>query len=107
MPKILVIEDTKAMLNAWVKKFESQGFDVYTADCAEKAVKVAQENRPQIVVVDLPNKEGTQAIKKIREHKWGSRLPVLFLNSLQDPEVYMQYSVGPDVHLAYNWSLQE
>jgi len=107
MQKILVIEDTKLLIKAWVKKFEGQGFEVLTANDGTSAIEAAIDGHPDLVVVDLPETQGAAAIKKLREFKWANRIPVMFLNSWHDPEVFREYSVGLDEHLDYNWSLEE
>ena len=107
MPKVLVIEDATALLKAWVQKFQDQGFEVLIANNKLSALETAARNRPDLVVIDLPERESEETIKKLREFKWGYQVPVLFLNSWEDPEIFIQYSEGLDDHLAYNWSLQE
>jgi response regulator RpfG family c-di-GMP phosphodiesterase len=107
MAKILVIEETKGLAKAWVQKFKTEGFDVLTAPSGQAAVKAAYHRHPDLVVVDVAEKEGEAAVKQIRKASWARRLPALFLNSWHDPEIFMEYSEGLDDHLPYNWSLRE
>jgi len=107
MPKILVVEDAMALLKAWVKRFSDSGFKVLPANNSQSAIKAAIEEHPDLVVLDLPYTQGQEVIKKLREYKWGNSVPVLFLNSWQDREIFVEYSIGLEDHLPYNWSLQE
>lgn len=106
--KILVVEDEQSLLQAWAKKFEKQGLNVLTAANGESALEAAFKNHPDLVVIDLvmPSTEGLMVIKKLREDKWGNRVPVMFLNSWRDPETFGEIS-GPVDYLANNWSFQQ
>lgn len=107
MPKILVIEDAKALINAWIGKFRNHGFEVLTAQNEKTAIQTAVQTHPDLVVVDLPDTEGMAVVKKLREQKWAVTVPIMFLNSWHDPELLMEHSEGIDDYLAYNWSLEE
>ncbi len=109
VPTILVIEDEKSLLKAWMEKFKSFGYKALGASEAVTALEIAFNCRPDLIVISLvmPSSEGLTIIKKLRENRWGSRVPVIFLNSWEDPEYLAQKQTPKDDYLAYNWSLEE
>jgi len=106
--QILVIEDEKPLLKIWEGIFRKEGMDVLTASTGEDALKSAFKNHPDLVVIDLvmPSSEGLTVIKKLREDKWGNKVPVVFLNGWRDPEAFTEIS-GPTDYMNNNWSLKQ
>lgn len=84
--KILIIEDEKTLLNVLFDKFLREGFEVYKAENGKEGLKCALSNRPQLIVLDLvmPGMDGLAMLKKLREDKWGNKVPVLILSNLSD-----------------------
>lgn len=109
IPTILVIEDEKSLLKAWVQKFEREGFKVLTASEGAEAVDTAFKNHPDMIVVDLvmPGSDGLYVIKKLREDKWGTKVPVMFLNSWRDPQSLSQGQASREEHLGSSWNLEQ
>jgi response regulator RpfG family c-di-GMP phosphodiesterase len=109
-PNVLVVEDEQSLLIAWEEKFKRQGLNVLTATNGRSALKIAFENHPDLVVIDLVlgSSEGLKVLKTLRENKWGNRVPVVFLNSWQDPETFNAETRYPlDDYFAYNWNLEQ
>jgi two-component system KDP operon response regulator KdpE len=78
-PVILVVDDEPQMRRLLQLTLETNGFDIHTASTGnEGVVKVASE-RPELVILDLglPDMDGSEVLKKIRE--W-STVPVLVLS---------------------------
>lgn len=109
IPKVLVVEDEKSLLKAWIERFGRLGFKVLAAPDGVSAGEIALKDHPDLVVVDLvmPSSDGLMLVKKLREDKWGNGVPVMFLNSWQDPEVLAQEAGSANFHFAYNWSLEQ
>jgi len=106
-PRILVIEDEESLLDAWVDRFRNQGFEVLTANDGQQALEQATTQHPDMVVIDLSISDGLSTVKKLRENKWCSKTPVMYLNSWQDTEEFEHNQNTGDDYLAYNWSLDQ
>jgi len=110
--KILIVEDELAMLNALEKKFLSEGFTVFIAHDGEAGVKIALNEKPDILMLDIimPKLNGLQVVKKIREDtKWGKDVHIIMLTNLSDPEHVSEaakYSVF-DFLVKTDWRLEE
>lgn len=109
-PTILVVEDEKSLLRAWVEIFRTEGFYVLTAEDGESALHTALQWRPDLVLVDLviPSSDGALLIKKLREHKWGEHVPVMLLSTALLPELENSApenngEVSKELYLQDNW----
>ncbi len=67
MPKILVIEDEKNLRVLYKQDFERDGFDVVTASTAFDGLKMAESEKPDLVVMDirLPGMDGLEAMSRL------------------------------------------
>lgn len=66
--KVLVVDDEEALRKILALRFEQEGFDVVTAGNGVDAVKLAEEERPHAVVLDIimPGMHGFEVVKQIR-----------------------------------------
>ena len=68
--KILIIDDEELILQIWENLLSSAGYDVKTACNGKEAIRITEEEKPEIVITDLimPGMNGVElcrAIKKI------------------------------------------
>lgn len=86
--KIAIIEDEPVISQMYRMKFEAEGFEVEVADNGEIGVEMVSKIKPDIILLDLrmPVMSGTEALKKIRESKWGQGIPVLILTNVGEQE---------------------
>ena len=84
VPTILVVEDEKSLLKAWVEVFRKEGFDVLTASDEAGAFNSALRWQPDLLLVDLVM--SVNLVKKLRETKWGQQVPVIFLSGWIGPD---------------------
>ena len=81
MIKIVIIEDDPTISQMYRIKFESDGFEVHLAANGQIGINVAEKVRPDIILLDLqmPEMDGTEALKIIRSRDWGKTVPVIIL----------------------------
>ena len=82
--KVLVVEDDKFLRDLMVQKIAKEGFSVIEAVDGEEGFKLAVENRPHIVLLDLilPEMNGFEVLQKIREDENIGKVPVVILSNL-------------------------
>lgn len=88
MTKIAIIEDDAAIHQMYRMKFESEGFDVQLASDGKAGIELVKTFQPDIVLLDLqmPEVDGTEALREIRHNDWGKDVPVIILTNLGEEE---------------------
>lgn len=86
--KILLVEDEIALLDALVLKLNSEGFTTLIAKNGEEGLKVALDNHPDLILLDIimPKMDGITMLKKLRTDSWGHDVPVIILSNLTDAD---------------------
>lgn len=81
-PKVLLVDDEKAILLMLEVNFRAAGFDVVTATSGASALEAAVAARPDVVVVDLglPDLDGWEVVKRLRELDAVGSTPVVVLS---------------------------
>jgi DNA-binding response OmpR family regulator len=83
---MLIVEDEKSLLRALMEKFAHQGFRVLTASNGADGLKLALENQPHIILLDIvmPKMDGIAVLKSLRADSRGKNIPVILLTNLYD-----------------------
>ena len=84
--KILVIDDDRAITELMSMLLKTHGFEALTTNSGVEGVKLVEEKKPSVVVLDLmmPDLDGWQASKAIRAF---SNVPILILSAINDPSM--------------------
>jgi CheY-like chemotaxis protein/two-component sensor histidine kinase len=100
--KILVVDDNRDVAASLSMLLDLMGHDVRVAYDGEKAVQLAGEFRPQIVLLDLgmPNVDGYETCRRIRNHGWGADMTLIAVSGWgQDEDRRRSATAGFDAHL--------
>ncbi len=86
--KIAIVEDDIVISQMYRMKFESEGFEVQTAENGRLGVDLCEKYQPDMLLLDLrmPEMGGEEALRKIRSTDWGKRTPVIILTNLGEEE---------------------
>ncbi|MDR7555310.1 MAG: response regulator [Armatimonadota bacterium] len=86
--RVLAVEDQPASLALVRHVLEREGFDVRVARSGAEALALAQETRPDLVLLDmhLPDMHGLEVLRRLRESPWGAALPVVAVSAMVTPE---------------------
>lgn len=109
--KIVIAEDETTLLRGLKDRFTQEGFVVFPAANGAEAVKLALENHPDMVLLDIvmPVMDGMTALKKIRQDAWGKTAKVIFLTNLGDSDKVSD-AVAHGVYdflIKVDWSLDD
>ena len=82
-PTILLVEDfddTRLMMKMWLVK---NGYRVLEAETGEEGVALAQEELPDLIIMDMmmPRMNGLDAAQRIRQHSDLSQTPIVAVSA--------------------------
>ena len=82
--RILVVDDTKDLLTVLSRRLTSWGYEVLTADAGEEAIRLAQENTPDLILLDImmPRMKGRDVCAQLKAHPKTKSIPIIFLTAL-------------------------
>ena len=77
--RILVVEDNPLNLKLVRVVLQPAGYDVIEAQSGEEAIRVAQENPPDLVLMDLqlPGIDGAETLRRLRQGHLARDVPVV------------------------------
>jgi DNA-binding response OmpR family regulator len=107
IPKVLVVEDEPALLDTLEYNLLKQGYTVSTAQDGLKALEIARQVNPDLMVLDvmLPGLDGFEVCRILRQEM---SLPILFLTAKADEiDKIVGLEVGADDYLTKPFSMRE
>ncbi len=83
---ILIVEDDTDTLEMLSTYFQAQGYNIITAVMGEDALKICKETPPDLIIEDirLPDIDGYEVCRRLRQNLRTSQIPVIFLTELKD-----------------------
>lgn len=100
--KILLIEDDPFLVDIYTTKLKEAGFKFGVAIDGNEGLKKIKKMRPDLLILDivLPQTDGWQILKEIKNNKNLKRLKVLVFSNLgQKEEVERGLSLGATTYL--------
>jgi DNA-binding response OmpR family regulator len=108
MARILIIEDEPALLRGLKDNFETEGFEVRTANNGEKGLEAVLNETPDIVLLDLmlPKVNGYEICRATR--KRGLEMPIIMLTAKgQEEDIVRGLELGADDYVTKPFSIRE
>ena len=86
--KIAIIEDDIAISQMYRLKFETEGYDVQTAEDGKLGLELLEGFKPKIILLDLmmPEMTGDEMLVELRQKPWGKDIIVIILTNLGEEE---------------------
>ena len=88
--RILICDDDPAILRVLQVNLEVEGYETLLAHHGEEALKVAQDEHPDLVILDImmPRMDGYQTCEAIKSNPATKDIPVVFLSAkAQDSDI--------------------
>jgi twitching motility two-component system response regulator PilH len=94
MSKILIVDDSPSQLYQLRKLVEHFGHDAVTVDSGERALEIAPDERPEVILMDIvmPGMSGYTATRKLGKIRSTRHIPVIFVTS-RDSETDRQWGL--------------
>ena len=84
MDKIVIVDDSKVVLDDLVKLLKAAGFSVETANCGEEGIRVIENNQDAAIVVsdlNMRDMTGLEMIECSAEEGIASKIPKIILTT--------------------------
>ena len=102
--KILLIEDSKTIRRENESALQNAGYEVICAEDGESALQMAQEQHPDLVLLDmiLPKMSGPEVLKHLKSEPATAEIPVVVLSSLSEKNRKKLLEEGAEEYLEKN-----
>ncbi len=104
---ILIVDDEKPIVDILVYNLEKEGYNTLEAYDGEKAIEIALEKRPDLILLDvmLPKVDGLTVCRKLRH---SLKVPILMI-SAKDEEIdkILGLELGADDYITKPFSVRE
>lgn len=100
--RILLVDDEPDILEIVGYNLSSEGYNVITAENGSDAVKLAKENKPQLIIIDvmMPGMDGIEACEEIRKVPGLADTIIAFLTARgEDYSQMAGYDAGADDYI--------
>ncbi len=97
MKKVLIIEDEELMYSVLEKRLSREGYDVVVAHDGEEGLEMAQQEKPDLVLLDIvmPKKNGFEVLETMQKDEELRNIPVIIIsNSGQPVEIDRAQELG-------------
>jgi DNA-binding response OmpR family regulator len=105
--KILIVDDDLAIRKFVKANLEARDFDVLTASDGQEALKIIEEEMPDLVLLDImmPKMDGFEVCRRVRE--W-SNVPIIILSAKDSENDKVKcFEYGADDYLTKPFALRE
>jgi two-component system cell cycle response regulator DivK len=108
--RILSVEDNAPLAQVMRTFLESQDFDVLEAADGEAAVRMAEETRPDLILMDvqLPLLSGFEATRRIRQKFALASIPIIAVTGFaMEQDAASAYAVGCNAYITKPYDMDE
>ena len=105
---VLIAEDDSSLIRGLTDNFSARGYQVHTAMDGERALHLAMNINPNLIVLDimLPKLNGYEVCRRIREAGLG--MPIIMLTAKgQEEDIIRGLNIGADDYVCKPFSIRE
>ena len=86
--RVLVIDDNESIHKLVVARLRPEGLEVIGEDDGERGIERAVSSQPDVILLDigLPNVDGFEVCRRLKEHPSTRNIPIIFLTGTTDTE---------------------
>ncbi|MGG7077405.1 response regulator [Clostridium sardiniense] len=108
--KILIVDDEEHILELLKFNIKNAGYEVVTANNGLDGVKIAKEEKPDLVLLDLmlPGMDGYDVCKEIKKNKETSNTAIIMLTAKgEELDKILGLELGADDYMTKPFSIRE
>ncbi len=86
--KVLIAEDNPSLADIYKARLEIIGYQCLTAGNGEEALAIAQQQNPDLMLLDLmmPRIAGDEVLRRLRNSEWGKNMKVYIISNLNEED---------------------
>jgi two-component system, OmpR family, phosphate regulon response regulator PhoB len=108
-PRILIIEDERALTDVLVYNLQREGYDITVAHDGKEGLRKAQMQVPDLLVLDLmlPGLDGLEVCRAIRAGERTRDVPILMLTArAEETDQVVGFTMGADDYVTKPFSVK-
>lgn len=84
--RILVVDDVEANVKLLEIKLKQEYYEVLTANCGTQAIEVANQEKPDIILLDvmMPDMDGYETCKRLKQSPETEHIPIVMVTALSE-----------------------
>ena len=109
IPKILVIEDERSLVEILTYNLEREGFEVLTSHDGQDGLRQAQLKLPDLIVLDLmlPVKPGMEVCRELRNGTRTRDIPIVMVTAkAEESDQLVGFAMGADDYVTKPYSVK-
>ena len=110
MARVLIVDDDPDILRLVSYNIGQAGFEVIAASTGRKALEIAQKQHPDLIILDvmLPDVDGMEVCRTLRQQYPSRRIPIIMLTARGDEiDRVVGFELGADDYVAKPFSPRE
>ncbi len=99
---ILIVDDNPANVDIFETRLAAHGYEIYTANDGEKALALARERHPDLILLDvmMPKLDGIEVCRRLKGDTSLPFMPIILVTAKTDPkDVVAGLEAGADEYL--------
>ena len=108
-PRVLVIEDERALTDVLTYNLKREGYEPIVAHDGQEGLRKAQMQIPDLVLLDLmlPNMDGLDVCRQLRANDRTRKVPILMLTAkAEETDQVVGFSMGADDYVTKPFSVK-
>jgi two-component system, OmpR family, phosphate regulon response regulator PhoB len=108
-PRILIIEDERALTKVLAYNLQREGYDPIVTHDGQEGLRKAQTNPPDLIILDLmlPTTDGLEVCRQLRAGEQTRSVPILMLTAkAEEMDQVIGFSVGADDYVTKPFSVK-
>jgi two-component system phosphate regulon response regulator PhoB len=108
-PRILIIEDERALTDVLSYNLQREGYDAVTAHDGQEGLRKAQMVIPDLIILDLmlPTLDGLSVCRELRGGERTRHIPILMLTAkAEETDQVVGFSMGADDYVTKPFSVK-
>jgi diguanylate cyclase (GGDEF)-like protein len=102
LPRLLIVDDVPENRDILARRFQRRGFEITQATGGYQALELVEQQAFDLVLLDvmMPDLDGLEVLKRIREHHGAVTLPVIMVTAkTQSEDVVLALELGANDYL--------